>query len=387
MNICFIPSAELEYESGSTIYATQIAERIADNGVNVHVICSKKPVCTFGKVKYHCIDIMEHPVIDDYDISTSRMIDSIYRIVMELLRIHEQDTLDIVHAHYATINGIAAQLFKIVTNVPYVVSCFGRDVFNGAENDVRYLNMVKNCLIKADYIVCSNNTVQNRIYELSGTVSNIGVLQMPVDTKIFSAKSIKENTNTFNLINIASNFSPEKGLEVTLNAFARIVTELNINATLTFVGKDEHPKQKNLLYLKKLIDDLEISEYVRFTGQVPHRLIPELIRNADILIDSRLVGNFSSVILEALSMNCMVIASNADGNKEFIVDGENGYLYQKGNSNSLFEKLKSVLTNERKRIELYRGVQGWVEDNMTRYSLDGHIDNLFTIFKKILEVK
>ena len=73
MNICLLPSAELSYESGSTIYANVYVNELIKKGHTVNVICSSLPRDVNDKVNYILLDVMKHPVIDDYYISDCEM--------------------------------------------------------------------------------------------------------------------------------------------------------------------------------------------------------------------------------------------------------------------------------------------------------------------------
>jgi hypothetical protein len=80
MKICLIPSAKLSYESGSTLYAAMIANRLTELGHDVHVICSEMPKKSVEKTTFHLIDILEHPVIDDYPVSNRDLLDTMNKL-------------------------------------------------------------------------------------------------------------------------------------------------------------------------------------------------------------------------------------------------------------------------------------------------------------------
>ena len=58
------------------------------------------------------------------------------------------------------------------------------------------------------------------------------------------------------------------------------------------------------------------------------------------------------VLLEAMALEKPVIASNVGGIPDLIQDGQNGFLFEVGNSDELSEKLRALLSNREMAIEM-----------------------------------
>ena len=390
MNICIIPSAELSYESGSTIYAHRLIKYINERGHKVFVICSKLPRKKVQDVNYRLLDIMEHPVIDDYYVTNEKMWDSVYKILREIIIIDNENKIDIIHAHYGTINSMVALNAKILLKIPYVVSCFGRDVFNGRSNDKRYARMLELSLPHSDYIVCANNEIKATLIDnkiINGNNKCI-VLQMPIDTYLFSENE-KFQVNgevNFHILSVVSCFAEEKGILVTLKSLLEL-KKRGYNIFLSIIGCDEHPKQKNMNTYMKFINDNGMQEYVKFVGQISNEEIAGWLQKTDLFVDSRLGGNFSSVILEALFSKTLVIASDVKGNTEFIKDGINGRLYPTGNYIVLSDIIERFIKHE-ENIDKYKmGIVDWIAQNEKKYSFKVHVDCLEEIFANVVNNK
>lgn len=381
MNICMIPSADIAYESGSTIYAADLCSALADAGHCVHVVCKTFPNRTSEKVFPHLIEaLLPHPVIDDYPISDQEIRNSIYALAEKIEEIHHSGTgpLDIVHAHYGTINSTAALLAHIICGIPYVVSCFGRDVFNGAANDKRFERMIAFSLLGARYIICSNEQVREELKShWQIPLQKMIVLPMPVNTKLFSPTDCLFDGRDKLLTSIVSCLGPEKGIDVTIKAFRKCEVE---NTKLLIVGQDEHPENKNLGFLQNLVKELGLEGRVLFHGGIPHREIAGILQKTDVLIDSRVVGNYSSVVLEALFSSCLVIASNTPGNRAFVSDNITGFLYDVGDVPALSRKIVRALTDTGLVRKIKRSVKDWTKENAAKYSMDAHIASLISIY-------
>jgi glycosyltransferase involved in cell wall biosynthesis len=63
-------------------------------------------------------------------------------------------------------------------------------------------------------------------------------------------------------------------------------------------------------------------------GPLPHAELHAGLGSADVAINSSLSeGGMSNAVLEAMGQGVVVLASNIDGNRSVIVDGEDGFLY------------------------------------------------------------
>lgn len=80
-----------------------------------------------------------------------------------------------------------------------------------------------------------------------------------------------------------------------------------------------------------------------FHGHVPRSKMIEAYKNADILILPTLADGFGFVIPEALSFGVPVIVSNNAGAAQIIQNGVNGFTFEVGNKNALFEIIQTII--------------------------------------------
>jgi glycosyltransferase involved in cell wall biosynthesis len=84
--------------------------------------------------------------------------------------------------------------------------------------------------------------------------------------------------------------------------------------------------------------------------------MPEIYRNLDIVVLTSLWEGLPCVFSEAMACELPIVATNVDGAREAIVDGENGYLHEprdvEGLANSV---LKLIVDPDRRRAMAKRG--------------------------------
>ena len=114
--------------------------------------------------------------------------------------------------------------------------------------------------------------------------------------------------------------SKEKNIPFLLNAFRDIRLECPKARLLLAAGGPEENA------LKKLSSDLDISDSTVFAGQVPYPEILNIYRSADVFIFASKTETQGLVIAEAKACGLPVVAVDAGGIKESLVNGEDGFL-------------------------------------------------------------
>ena len=104
--------------------------------------------------------------------------------------------------------------------------------------------------------------------------------------------------------------------------------------------------------LNKLVDDLLLRNHVTFAGFVPDEDLPNLYTIADCFIIAGIAELQSLVTMEAMATGLPVIAVNAMALPELVRNGENGFLFEPGDTESLSNSLIDIFTNQvlRKRM-------------------------------------
>ncbi len=105
---------------------------------------------------------------------------------------------------------------------------------------------------------------------------------------------------------------------------------------------------------EKLAKDLSVTDKVNFLGAMPPEKVREYMDTAGIFIfTSDFSEGWGAVLNEAMNSGCAAVASHAVGSAPFLIkDGENGFLYENGNLDDLYNKVSYLLGNPEKATEL-----------------------------------
>jgi len=135
----------------------------------------------------------------------------------------------------------------------------------------------------------------------------------------------------------------KKGFPLLLDA-CRLLSEGKVDFRLSLAG--DGPDRR---LLQSLAQDLGLSDRVEFLGHVPHNQVPELFRQADVLVMPCKVARrgdrdgLPNVILEAMALGVPVVATDVNGVAEAVHPGETGWLVPPEEPRLLAQAIREAL--------------------------------------------
>ena len=109
--------------------------------------------------------------------------------------------------------------------------------------------------------------------------------------------------------------------------FDAIISSLRrLDQDIILVVAGDGPDQERL---EELARSENVAKRVIFAGRVSHQRLPLYLRAADCFILNSGYEGFPHIVLEAMAMECPVVAANRGGTPELIKDGANGILVEK----------------------------------------------------------
>jgi spore coat protein SA len=156
--------------------------------------------------------------------------------------------------------------------------------------------------------------------------------------------------------------SPEKGIHVLVDAFAKIAEDLP-QATLDVIGpfdslprdflvglsRDPHVQTLEQFYQVDYLSEVKrripkaLADRVVLHGAVPYETVAEHYRHATIYAGPSFSDTFHMPAVEAMASSVPVVASKVGGIPEVVVDGRTGYLVEPGNVDALAAALRRLL--------------------------------------------
>ena len=200
-----------------------------------------------------------------------------------------------------------------------------------------FLKMQKQVAPKLQNIITvSQSSKKGIIEEFNCKKNNILVINNGLDTEEFSP--IEESVRDLNrLITTASADVPLKGLDYSLKAL-KILKKDNPNIHLIVIGS---PKKGG--HTERLIKELNIEDNVFFKKHISKEEIRKLYSTSSVAIVSSLYEGFGYPVIEAMSCEVPLIATNVSSIPELV--GKYAILIDPKDENLLSQKIKNVLSN------------------------------------------
>jgi glycosyltransferase involved in cell wall biosynthesis len=269
--------------------------------------------------------------------------------VRRLRTLLEQADPDLVHAHYVSSYGF---LGALANRHPYVVSVWGSDIYEFPTSGAVQRRMVEFALGRADAI-CSTSEVM-RAETTKYTDKAISVTPFGVDTAAFAPAARPPDGRV--VFGIVKTMDAKYGIDVLLQAFAELVapgTAETDNYDLVVVGGGPR-----LTEYQDLAVSLGIAARVRFTGPVPHREVPALMRELDVFVvpSVRQSESFGVAAVEAQACGVPVIVSDIGGLTEVVRDGVTGYVVPPRDPAALAARM--LLLGQRPELRALLGAAG-----------------------------
>lgn len=256
-----------------------------------------------------------------------------YLCALSLKRVVRKRKIDIIHTNSSVINtgGILSRM----TGVPHVwhireFAIKGLGFFSVWD----YRKLCAFIDSHSDRVVTISKAIAQEFHD-EISPDKLEVVYNGVSDKNIRHKSgVKESGGRVEYL-ISGRNNPEKGLDEAIRAVGILVKEGYRNLHLSMAGTEAADN------LEQLITECQVRDYVSYLGMVKD--MPALRQKMDIELVCSVCEGFGRVTAEALMSSNPVIGADTGGTPELIRDGENGYLYHRGDVNDLAQKMRIFL--------------------------------------------
>jgi glycosyltransferase involved in cell wall biosynthesis len=180
------------------------------------------------------------------------------------------------------------------------------------------------------------------------------------------------------LVGTVGEIRPLKGLEDFIRAAAFVAQEMD-DVDFVIAGQDASPTGEHRARLELLIEKLDLSERVHFTGWLTD--VAPLLHTLDLFISPSHSEAFGLSIVEAMACGLGVIATCTEGAREIIEDGTDGLLVPVGDIERLAAATLALLKDERHRQEFGERAR---EKAQSRFSLERMVSAVEEIYSQAL---
>jgi glycosyltransferase involved in cell wall biosynthesis len=182
---------------------------------------------------------------------------------------------------------------------------------------------------------------------------NIVLIPNAADPALYNTNASLSLPTNRQIIGYVGRIKKYKSVDQLIVAFSKIANEFP-HTEVTIIGDGD-----NIDKLRKLSQEMGLSERVTFTGRVSEQEKVKLLRQMTFLVNPSAKEGWGLTVIEANACGKAVIAANVPGLKDSVVDNRTGLLYEYGNIDSLADKMRKLLTNESLRKKLEQEAIRW----------------------------
>jgi L-malate glycosyltransferase len=384
-SVLFITNAYPDFDSSYRgIFIKKMATLLQEKGYQISVVTPKiyKRSCFFeesdGIKVYRFPFLAGNKLLIEYKkVPYLKMV--LYYLSGILLTFYVllRNRSSLIHAHWAVPTGIIGALVGMVLRKPLVVTVHGSDLRMAVDRPGIIRKLFRLACKKAIYINCVSEAQEGEIRLLGIPSEKIKIFPMGVEEAFFEAEKTRSQDSGKRPFTIISNRNllPIYNVSLLVRAIPMILREIP-GARFLIAGEGVE-KEK----LEKEALNLGVTSSVEFLGRVPHEEMPELLSQADVYVSTSLTDGTSVSLLEAMACGNFPVVTDIVSNREWVHDGENGFLVPTANENILAAKIIDALRNgalvSHARLENQRIIK-------ERAYVKGQIDKLTEIYAQSL---
>lgn len=260
-------------------------------------------------------------------------------------KLMDEKEYDVCHAFFGIPSGAIAYLFR--KKIPYIVSLRGSDVPGFNERfgfEYVFLKPIIKSIWNRAGAVVANSKGLRELALLTSPEQEISVIYNGIDVSEFRPDLNRTKDGNGLRIVCVSRLIERKGIKYLIEAIGKLRDK---DIKLVLVGEGNQEEE-----LKKLTQDLGISNIVDFKGYISHDNIADIYKESDVFVLPSLNEGMSNALLEGMASGLTVIVTNTGGTVE-LVDG-NGIIVPMGDSDAIVEAIRRLMDypDERKRMNM-----------------------------------
>ncbi|AEA44155.1 glycosyltransferase family 4 protein [Fluviicola taffensis] len=253
----------------------------------------------------------------------------------KIKRLVRQINPDIFHALYATSYGVTGAL---VGHENYIITALGSDLLVSVRNSFLYKKAIQFAFRKAKWITVMSPEMRDVAQEIGTNMSKVSIVPFGINPDVFNSNSRALMADEF-VITSTRNLEQIYNIPHLLNALALIKDKVP-NLRVNIMGSGSLQEK-----LEDLNTKLNLSKQVTFWGKVNQFQIAETLNQSHVFVSvSQSDGNNIS-LNEAMACGAFCIATDIPANRQWIQDGENGFLVQINDVEGLANRILEVYSN------------------------------------------
>ncbi|OGB84699.1 hypothetical protein A3F66_04550 [candidate division TM6 bacterium RIFCSPHIGHO2_12_FULL_32_22] len=299
-----------------------------------------------------------------------------WRYDHQIIKLINKINPDIIHSQHPFFLGASALKASKKLNIPIIFTY--HSMYEQYAHNVPIPTLISEPIIKkfalgycknVDHVISPTESTKNFLLK-NGIKTNISIIPSGINSIFLSKDYKRDNSNQIKLLSV-SRFTKEKNIPFLLEVFSK----LDNNFILNLVGHGV--ELENLQNYAFNILNIE-NNRLNFVVNPEKNEIAQFYRDSDIFIFASTSETQGLVLAEAMAGGLPVIALNASGSSDIIINNHNGFLVE--NQSEMLEKIKLIRDNKKLKENLH--FNAWQTGQ--KYSVQEATRKLIDLFGKLL---
>ena len=236
---------------------------------------------------------------------------------------------DLINAHFVPNYGLIGALLKFH---PLVISTWGSDVLISPEKSLLHKLRARYVLSRADLVTADAEVSARAVCNLGVESARVLVSPMGVEESLLGRQ--KRRKKPYLLVLSNRRLEPLYDLATLLRAVPQVRKEAQKEVRFVILGDGSQKDQ-----LAVMARELKVEKSVEFKGAVSRERLLDYYRESDIYVSTSRSDSTSVSLLEAMNFGLLPIVTDIPGNREWIGEGKNGFLFPAGDHRSLAQRI------------------------------------------------
>lgn len=172
---------------------------------------------------------------------------------------------------------------------------------------------------------------------------NVKVIYNPINIEKYSSTLDKKSTEI--IFVFMGVLNKAKGVYDLLDVIEKLIIKYK-NIKFKLCGNGQLDEVRTIIKKK------EMNEYIELTGWIGEKEKIRTLRESDIFVLPSYIEGLPMSILEAMASGLPIISTNIGGIPEAVINGENGFIIEAGDKESLYEKSLLLIGSEELRYKM-----------------------------------
>lgn len=222
---------------------------------------------------------------------------------------------------------------------PILAMSWGYDLVMDADKNAWMQWITRYTLKRSDFFVSDANVSHDKAIAYGMDPEKMIIFPWGTDIEHFTQKTFQSsNLQTFTLF-CSRTWEAIYGVDVLAKAFVKVASR-NPNVNLILLGGGSQGGK-----IRQILMNGGVMDQVHFGGHVAQADLPRWYHMVDLYVSPSHVDGSSVTLMEALASGLPCLVSDIPGNKEWIEDGVNGWLFRDGDVDDLVEKILNAIQN------------------------------------------